>query len=194
MLHLVFNLLWWWYLGGQIEQRLGGGKLFILLIVGAAPAQYRRVLCQRPALWRPLRGGLCPARLQLAEPEPTGRPRQPPALMGFMLVWLAAGFLDGLHAGHWVGLVPGWLDRHHRTGEAWLPATARQPKRPPTWLTWPHRQQATPVGKTRFGRPAGRPAQAGWTGTTGQPEPRLCLSHKNAAPGAAFLLVGRLTA
>ena len=32
----MFNLLWWWYLGGQIEQRLGSGKLFILLIVGAA--------------------------------------------------------------------------------------------------------------------------------------------------------------
>jgi len=36
VLHLVFNLLWWWYLGGQIEQRLGSGKLLILLLVGAA--------------------------------------------------------------------------------------------------------------------------------------------------------------
>ena len=47
----------------------------------------------------------------------------PPALMGFMLVWLVLGFFDMLGTstanmahlvGLLVGLLQGWLDRHHR--------------------------------------------------------------------------------
>ena len=98
MLHLVFNLLWWWYLGGQIEQRLGGGKLFILLIVGAALPNIAEFFASGPRF-----GGLsgwsmpcsatagCRTRLQ-----PDCGLAMPPALMGFMLVWLVLGFLDML--------------------------------------------------------------------------------------------------
>ena len=47
----------------------------------------------------------------------------PPALMGFMLIWLVLGFFDMLGTptanmahlvGLLVGLLQGWLDRHHR--------------------------------------------------------------------------------
>ena len=31
----LFNLMWWWYLGGQMEKRLGAGKLFVLAVVSA---------------------------------------------------------------------------------------------------------------------------------------------------------------
>lgn len=125
VLHLVFNLLWWWYLGGQIEQRLGSGKLFILLIVGAALPNIAEFFASGPRF-----GGLSGVVYALlgyswlrTRLQPDCGLVMPPALMGFMLVWLVLGFLDMLGtptanmahlAGLLVGLAQGWLDRHHR--------------------------------------------------------------------------------
>lgn len=127
VLHLVFNLLWWWYLGGQIEQRLGSGKLFILLIVGAALPNIAEFFVSGPRFGS-LSGvvyallGYSWLRTRL---QPDCGLAMPPALMGFMLVWLVLGFLDMLGTptanmahlvGLLVGLAQGWLDRHHRPG------------------------------------------------------------------------------
>ncbi|MGS3177600.1 rhomboid family intramembrane serine protease GlpG [Aeromonas sanarellii] len=125
VLHLVFNLLWWWYLGGQIEQRLGSGKLFILLIVGAALPNIAEFFASGPRF-----GGLSGVVYALlgyswlrARLQPDYGLAMPPALMGFMLVWLVLGFFDMLGTptanmahlvGLLVGLAQGWLDRHHR--------------------------------------------------------------------------------
>jgi len=125
VLHLVFNLLWWWYLGGQIEQRLGSGKLFILLLVGAALPNIAEFFVSGPRF-----GGLSGVVYALlgyswmrARLQPACGLTMPPALMGFMLVWLVLGFLDMLGTptanmahlvGLLVGLLQGWLDRHHR--------------------------------------------------------------------------------
>lgn len=125
VLHLVFNLLWWWYLGGQIEQRLGSGKLFILLIVGAALPNIAEFFVSGP-----LFGGLSGVVYALlgyswmrARLQPACGLTMPPALMGFMLIWLVLGFFDILGTstanmahlvGLLVGLAQGWLDRHHR--------------------------------------------------------------------------------
>ncbi len=127
VLHLVFNLLWWWYLGGQIEQRLGSGKLFILLIVGAALPNIAEFFASGPHF-----GGLSGVVYALlgyswlrTRLQPDCGLAMPPALMGFMLVWLVLGFLDMLGTptanmahlvGLLVGLAQGWLDRHHRPG------------------------------------------------------------------------------
>lgn len=127
VLHLVFNLLWWWYLGGQIEQRLGSGKLFILLIVGAALPNIAEFFVSGPRF-----GGLSGVVYALlgyswlrTRLQPDCGLAMPPALMGFMLVWLVLGFLDMLGpptanmahlVGLLVGLAQGWLDRHHRPG------------------------------------------------------------------------------
>ncbi len=127
VLHLVFNLLWWWYLGGQIEQRLGNGKLFILLIVGAALPNIAEFFASGPRF-----GGLSGVVYALlgyswlrTRLQPDCGLAMPPALMGFMLVWLVLGFLDMLGTptanmahlvGLLVGLAQGWLDRHHRPG------------------------------------------------------------------------------
>ncbi|MBP4060824.1 rhomboid family intramembrane serine protease GlpG [Aeromonas sp. Prich7-2] len=127
VLHLVFNLLWWWYLGGQIEQRLGSGKLFILLIVGAALPNIAEFFASGPRF-----GGLTGVVYALlgyswlrTRLQPDCGLAMPPALMGFMLVWLVLGFLDMLGTptanmahlvGLLVGLAQGWLDRHHRPG------------------------------------------------------------------------------
>ena len=125
VLHLVFNLLWWWYLGGQIEQRLGSGKLFILLIVGAALPNIAEFFVSGPRF-----GGLSGVVYALlgyswlrTRLQPDCGLAMPPALMGFMLVWLVLGFLDMLGTptanmahlvGLLVGLAQGWLDRRHR--------------------------------------------------------------------------------
>ncbi len=125
VLHLVFNLLWWWYLGGQIEQRLGSGKLFILLIVGAALPNIAEFFASGPRF-----GGLSGVVYALlgyswlrTRLQPDCGLAMPPALTGFMLVWLVLGFLDMLGTptanmahlvGLLVGLAQGWLDRHHR--------------------------------------------------------------------------------
>ena len=125
VLHLVFNLLWWWYLGGQIEQRLGSGKLFILLLVGAALPNIAEFFVSGPRF-----GGLSGVVYALlgyswlrTRLQPDCGLAMPPALMGFMLVWLVLGFLDMLGTptanmaylvGLLVGLAQGWLDRHHR--------------------------------------------------------------------------------
>ncbi|MFQ2094125.1 rhomboid family intramembrane serine protease GlpG [Aeromonas taiwanensis] len=125
VLHLVFNLLWWWYLGGQIEQRLGSGKLFILLIVGAALPNIAEFFASGPRF-----GGLSGVVYALlgyswlrARLQPACGLAMPPALMGFMLVWLVLGFFDMLGTstanmahlvGLLVGLAQGWLDRHHK--------------------------------------------------------------------------------
>lgn len=127
VLHLVVNLLWWWYLGGQIEQRLGSGKLFILLIVGAALPNIAEFFVSGPRF-----GGLSGVVYALlgyswlrTRLQPDCGLAMPPALMGFMLVWLVLGFLDMLGTptanmahlvGLLVGLAQGWLDRHHRPG------------------------------------------------------------------------------
>lgn len=127
VLHLVFNLLWWWYLGGQIEQRLGSGKLFMLLIVGAALPNIAEFFASGPRF-----GGLSGVVYALlgyswlrTRLQPDCGLAMPPALMGFMLVWLVLGFLDMLGtptanmahlAGLLIGLAQGWLDRHHRPG------------------------------------------------------------------------------
>ncbi len=127
VLHLVFNLLWWWYLGGQIEQRLGSGKLFILLIVGAALPNIAEFFVSGPRF-----GGLSGVVYALlgyswlrTRLQPDCGLAMPPALMGFMLVWLVLGFLDMLGTptanmahlvGLLVGIAQGWLDRHHRPG------------------------------------------------------------------------------
>ena len=125
VLHLMFNLLWWWYLGGQIEQRLGSGKLFILLIVGAALPNIAEFFASGPRF-----GGLSGVVYALlgyswlrTRLQPDCGLAMPSALMGFMLVWLVLGFLDMLGTptanmahlvGLLVGLAQGWLDRHHR--------------------------------------------------------------------------------
>ena len=125
VLHLVFNLLWWWYLGGQIEQRLGSGKLFILLLVGAALPNIAEFFVSGPRF-----GGLSGVVYALlgyswmrARLQPACGLTMPPALMGFMLIWLVLGFFDMLGTstanmahlvGLLVGLIQGWLDRHHQ--------------------------------------------------------------------------------
>ena len=121
LMHLVFNLLWWWYLGGQIERKLGAGKLLWLLLLAAAlpnAVQY--------AASGPLFGGLSGVVYALVgyfwwmgRLCPKAGIGLPTAYIVFMLIWLVMGWFDvlglntanGAHlAGLIVGCIQGWLD------------------------------------------------------------------------------------
>lgn len=125
IMHLVFNLLWWWYLGGQIEMRIGSGKLLILALAAGAISNTAEFMLSGPAF-----GGLSGVVYALlgycwlrGRSQPECGIALPPALMGFMLLWLALGFTGLLGpvgnmahlAGLLVGLLQAWLDRrgHH---------------------------------------------------------------------------------
>ncbi|NOH72169.1 rhomboid family intramembrane serine protease GlpG [Vibrio pectenicida] len=115
IVHIAFNLLWWWQLGGDIEQRLGSGKLIQLFFVSAAlsgAGQY----WMEGANFGGLSGvvyalvgylfilGYKAHHLGLSIPRP---------IVGFMLVWLVLGFVQPFMAiansAHLVGLVSGVL-------------------------------------------------------------------------------------
>ncbi|WP_394146392.1 rhomboid family intramembrane serine protease GlpG [Vibrio atypicus] len=113
IMHIAFNLLWWWQLGGDIEQRLGSGKLLQLFVVSAAlsgAGQYwveganfgglsGVVYALVGYLW--MLGYKAP-QLGLSMPKP---------VIGFMLVWLVLGFVQPFMAiantAHLAGLISG---------------------------------------------------------------------------------------
>ncbi|MCG9784966.1 rhomboid family intramembrane serine protease GlpG [Vibrio brasiliensis] len=113
VMHIAFNLLWWWQLGGDIEQKLGSGKLLQLFLVSAAlsgAGQYwveganfgglsGVVYALVGYLW--VIGYKAP-QLGLSMPKP---------VIGFMLVWLVLGFVQPFMAiantAHLAGLLAG---------------------------------------------------------------------------------------
>lgn len=111
--HIAFNLLWWWQFGGNIEKKLGSGKLLQIFLLSAAlsgAAQYwveganfgglsGVVYALMGYLWiigwrRPDKG--------LSVPRP---------LVIFMLGWLVLGFIQPFMAiansAHLAGLLAG---------------------------------------------------------------------------------------
>ncbi|WP_345882166.1 rhomboid family intramembrane serine protease GlpG [Shewanella algae] len=120
-LHITFNLLWWWVLGGKIENRIGLAPLLTLLLVAGTLPNIVQFYLSGPNF-----GGLSGVVYGLVgytwvsgRMSPEKGIGLPPALMGFMLLWLVLGFMDvfglsianGAHlSGLLVGLAQGWLD------------------------------------------------------------------------------------
>jgi len=113
-LHIVFNTMWWWQLGGSIEKTLGKTTLINLLLISAIVSNIGQYLVSGSNFgglsgvvyalvgfvwWF---GYLAPERgLTLAKP-----------LVGFLLFWLALGFVDLLpvnvaNTAHLLGLLSG---------------------------------------------------------------------------------------
>ncbi|MBW7981224.1 rhomboid family intramembrane serine protease GlpG [Enterobacillus tribolii] len=125
-LHIIFNLMWWWYLGGQVEKRLGGGKLLQIMIVSAFMSGWAQSLFSGVYF-----GGLSGVVYALmgyvwwcGERAPGLGIGMPRGLMVFALLWLVAGHfgLFGMsiaNAAHIAGLIIGllmgfWDMRHAR--------------------------------------------------------------------------------
>lgn len=114
LLHIVFNLLWWWYLGGALENRLGSGKLFTIMLVSALLSN-----CVQSLFSGAWFGGLSGVVYALmgyvwlrGERDPSCGIQIPRGLMAFALLWLIVGWFDlfGLsiaNAAHVTGLAVG---------------------------------------------------------------------------------------
>ena len=100
--HLVFNLAWWWLLGSKIERYQSSGFLLQLALSSAVISNGLQL-----ALAGPNFGGLSGVVYALVgycylSDQLSGRQRYllSHGLFGFMLVWLALGFMDLL----WVNM------------------------------------------------------------------------------------------
>ncbi len=112
-LHVVFNVLWWWILGGDIERKLGSGKVLLLFMVSGATSGFGQFIVTGPNF-----GGLSGVVYALLgyiwmlgwkAPQLGVTIARP--IVGFMLVWLVIGFAQSLmpiaNTAHVIGLVTG---------------------------------------------------------------------------------------
>ncbi|KAA0875724.1 rhomboid family intramembrane serine protease [Nitrincola tapanii] len=119
-MHLVFNALWIWVLGSRIELKQGTWVFFSLFLFSAISSNWAQF-----SVSGPLFGGLSGVVYALLGYTWLWDKLQkravfdlPPALMGFMLIWLALGYTDllqtiGLGAvantAHLIGLIAGLI-------------------------------------------------------------------------------------
>lgn len=113
--HIAFNILWWWQFGGDIEKKLGSGKLLQIFLVSAAlsgAAQYwvgGANFGGLSGVIYALMGYLWVVGWRLPE-KGVSVPRP---LVIFMLVWLVLGFIQPVMAiansAHFAGLLAGCL-------------------------------------------------------------------------------------
>ncbi len=98
-LHVVFNCLWLWEFGQRIEHAIGSFNLFALYLVTAAFSNSVQYFWEGPSIFGGM-SGVVYAFLgfiwagQLLRPGWIAQP--PPAVLAFMLIWLAIGFLGPL--------------------------------------------------------------------------------------------------
>lgn len=125
VLHITFNLLWWWQLGGDIEQRLGRGRLTKIFLVSALLSGCAQYWIEG-ANFGGLSGvvyALVGYLWVLSVRAPQFGLDIPKPILVFMLVWLVLGFVQPFmaiaNAAHLAGLVAGcllgWLDSVNRT-------------------------------------------------------------------------------
>lgn len=117
-LHILFNLLWVWIVGQRIEMRQGPWVLLGLVLVSGVASNLAQFWVSGP-LFGGMSGvvfGLLGYAWLWDRLDPPYRFGLPPALMGFMVLWLALGFtgvLEGMGMGtiantaHLVGMLAG---------------------------------------------------------------------------------------
>ncbi|MEZ9906385.1 rhomboid family intramembrane serine protease GlpG [Vibrio breoganii] len=125
VLHITFNLLWWWQLGGDIEQRLGRGRLTKIFLVSALLSGCAQYWIEGANF-----GGLSGVVYALvgyiwvlSVRAPQFGLDIPKPILAFMLIWLVLGFVQPFmaiaNAAHLAGLgagcLLGWLDSVNRT-------------------------------------------------------------------------------
>jgi len=113
-LHITFNLIWWWQLGGLVEMKQSTVKLITLFLLSAIISNLAQYMATGPNF-----GGLSGVVYalfgycwMLGKHKPSLGISMPPAVFGFALVWLVAGYFEVLgmniaNTAHVVGLIVG---------------------------------------------------------------------------------------
>lgn len=116
LLHIAFNTMWWWQLGGNIENVAGKGTLLQLFLVSAIASNLAQFLMSGNNF-----GGLSGVVYATLGFVWIGSHLKPNSglvisrsIVGFMLVWLALGYVDILpinmaNTAHLIGLISGCL-------------------------------------------------------------------------------------
>ena len=120
-MHLVFNCLWIWEFGQRIESRLGSINLFGLYVVSAIFSNSVQYFWSGPSVFGGM-SGVVYAFLGFITGANLLRPGWllplPPAILGFMLIWLVVGLTGALefigvgaiaNGAHLGGLIVGFL-------------------------------------------------------------------------------------
>ena len=98
-LHVVFNSLWLWEFGQRIERVIGSFNLVGLYLVSAAVSISVQYFWEGPAIFGGM-SGVVYAFLGFLWAANLLRPgwisQPPPAILMFMLIWLAIGFVGAL--------------------------------------------------------------------------------------------------
>lgn len=115
-MHIAFNLLWWWILGQQIELRMGRSTLLLLLVTIGVISNVGQLLVSGPNFGG-LSGvvyGLLGFYWILGWLRPQWGFVLNKGVIGFMLAWLALGYVDILpvnmaNTAHTLGLLAGMV-------------------------------------------------------------------------------------
>ena len=115
-MHIAFNLLWWWILGQQIELRMGRSSLLLLLVTIGVISNIGQLWVSGPNFGG-LSGvvyGLLGFYWILGWLRPQWGFVLNKSIIGFMLAWLALGYVDILpvnmaNTAHTLGLITGMI-------------------------------------------------------------------------------------
>lgn len=115
-MHIAFNLLWWWILGQQIELRMGRSTLLLLLVSIGVISNVGQLMVSGPNFGG-LSGvvyGLLGFYWILGWFRPHWGFVLNKGVIGFMLAWLALGYVDILpvnmaNTAHTLGLLTGMI-------------------------------------------------------------------------------------
>lgn len=115
VIHIAFNLMWWWQLGGDIEQRLGAGKLVQIFLCSALLSGLGQFLVNGANF-----GGLSGVVYALLGyswflgwllPEKGISVAKP--IVGIMLIWIILGYAQPFipigNTAHLIGLLTGCM-------------------------------------------------------------------------------------
>ncbi|EKE81508.1 rhomboid family intramembrane serine protease [Idiomarina xiamenensis] len=113
--HIVFNVFWWWYLGGRLERYIGSQWLIAVFVFSAICSNIMQFYVGGPFF-----GGLSGVVYGLLGffwIYSFGRRTPlwlPPAVIGFLLIWLVIGYTDLLwvnvaNTAHLAGLISGCI-------------------------------------------------------------------------------------
>lgn len=113
VLHITFNLLWWWQFGGDVEQKLGLNKLLQIFLITSLLSGAGQFIVEG-ANFGGLSGvvyGLAGYLWIIGTKAPQLGLGIQRSVFGFMLVWLALGYVQPYMAiantAHLMGLVSG---------------------------------------------------------------------------------------